>query len=115
MEDKINEFRRLENEIKEEVKTFVQDKSKPLEERWHIFCLADMGEMKTWYEDFKALTKILGRAVSYYDDFGIERYETFEVATFFERRVIQDATEELQNELKEEILDKFIYSFEFDW
>lgn len=115
MEDKINEFRRLESEIKEEVKTFVQDKNKPLEERWRIFCLADMGEMEIWYEDFKALKKIIGREVSYCDDFGIERHETFEVAAFFERSIVQNATEELQNELKEEILDKFIYSFEFDW
>ena len=115
MEDKINEFRRLENEIEEEVKAFVQDKSKSLEERWKIFCLAEMGERDNWIRDFKTLSEIMGGEVSYYDDFYIERHETFEVKDFFEREPVMDATDGLKDKLKEEILENFIWSFEFDW
>lgn len=116
MKDKIQKYEEDGQRLKDEVKQFVQDKTKPLEERWEIFCLAEMGERGDWVEDFDSLNKVYGGEVSWYDDFCVERMQTVYLTNVLDTLTSKDnITEEQINEFKEEVLQKFIWSFEFDW
>lgn len=100
--------------IRNRVQGFVQDLSKPLDERWDLFCAVGMGSHSSYYVDFKALDEFHGK-ISWYDDYYLERYSTMKMDRLVRCFREKNPPEELIVQLKEEILEKFIWSFENDW
>jgi hypothetical protein len=98
------------------LKSYVQDKSYPLEERWKVFVEAGKeglleeepfiqhweGEVEKWFEDW-----LDGDIVYKYEEVSCERS--------INKANCPESTEEFINELKEQWMAKFIYSFKFDW
>lgn len=90
------------------------DKSIPLDERWRVFSECDPAFLP---DDGSTVSyDILEKHdVSYYDDFYIERYKTFDVVRFFDYDFVQKLSIEEQNALKEEILETGVRTFVEDW
>lgn len=120
MKDKIEEFLKTKEQLTEELKIWVKDKSIPLEERWEVFIKSELGEQSDFYEDFVHI-----ESDEYNPDghFHIDRHELITVqeileraqeANYYSKEIMLD-TEEKIIEFKEEVLSKFIYSFENDW
>lgn len=111
--EKTNELRKIvaqhkqaERTISIMVETFCKDKEIPLEDRWEIFVMSGMGK----------------------EESTIVHYNTYDLAERFDFRYsVIDVVDEVNlleesfekeykiNQLKEEILEKFIKSFVFDW
>jgi|SRR6188508_1971822 len=127
MKSKIVKFLVEKDKLTEELKEWVKDKSISLDERWEVFIESDLGIHKSFIERFKTLDNdLIGTdcAISVY------KYETIFVESIYE--AIQEAQEELEenpdsvyvskklantdlNSFREECLEKFIKSFEFNW
>lgn len=118
MKEKINELILLQAQYKGELREWVKDKSIPLEERWSTFIKSKLGEHRTSYEEFEWID-----SDNYYDDYHIERHETVYIDKLYEQGITpryrtnqaELNTEEKQQEFKEDVLNKFIYSFKMDW
>ncbi len=137
----IAEFKKYKERLTEEVKTYCQDLSIPLEKRWEIFCVSELGDTEGSIEHFRSLDAMFGGECSLYDDLNKDKYATvnlvdiidyqLEEATF-NPDVDEESTEEewlaspkeswetcitraQLNALKEEILSKFRLSFVNDW
>jgi hypothetical protein len=127
----IEEFQIAVRVAKDNFKTVIKDKSIPLKERWELFVKAptELREKDNWIQSFKALDEALGSQVSWYDDFNRERHETvylLDIVSDLEY-LIKDCElcskrfevfvnkPELLDQYKEEILEKNIESFEYDW
>jgi hypothetical protein len=115
MREKIENFLKEKSELRNELKQFVQDKSKPLNERWEIFVQSELGEKKSYFETFDH--KIGEKYVDLLED----KYSTHTVKNILD--TIDDLNEEENwnftdediNSFKEKVLEKFIWSFKFDW
>ena len=104
----------LKNSIEDRVKETVRDKNFPLEDRWNLFTTSEMGCREPFQEDFKTVDNLFGGELSWYDDFYIEGHETLEITRMI--KTLEDKfSKEQVDDVKEEILEKFIYSFELDW
>lgn len=126
MLDEISAFKNDSNPLKEKYLNYIQDKSIDLEERWEVFCKAptDWKEKDSYIVHFqveKAL-KANGGEISWYDDFYIEKNETIHLMNVIER--LEEETEtfeelgwnsELIKQFKEEVLEKNLASFDYDW
>lgn len=119
-----------------EFKTYIKDKSIPLEERWDNFKFAVENKIfvniNGWVIHLKTLES--SRNFSWYDDFGVEKYETVKFERVVERvsdnleEILEDPdysedfrdnypiiTREELNQLKEEILATGYSGFVMDW
>lgn len=117
MKQRLEDFINQQKEIIAELKLFVKDKSVPLDNRWDSFTLAGRlglifnhdyiahftGEVGAWVDD-----ELL-------DGNHFQRHETISCETCLEYAVDENKPEEFIENLKEQWIDKFIYSFEFDW
>lgn len=111
--DQIQHLDEKKKELQNDLETYVQDKSLPLSDRWEIFCLA--GDKDLLVHDIYIVHYESMNMDDYWYD--INRYSTIkmvDVVEYFEERKDKFLGEEL-NLFKEEILDKFIWSFELDW
>lgn len=126
MKEKIKKFLEDSSTIKEELKKFVMDKSIPLKERWDLFIESKLGDHSNYIVHFNTIDD---------DLFGpdeiirVSKYETITVEDicvyYLENKIypyaglISKQNEKLTfinlDEFKEEVLEKFIYSFTFDW
>ena len=126
MKEKVLKYLEAKKEIDSELEGWVKDKSTPLNERWDVFILMKSGSRSGWMEDFKTLNDLAGE-VSWYDDFHLEKHETMDMERLVEH-VAENidetgeyalfdgkVTEKVVEDLQEEILEKFIWSFKFDW
>lgn len=136
---KVLEIKRLEDEAIDEVRKFVQDTSKKLDERWATFVQAQFGEYDPFIWHPKGLNRFMGNGgsstleKSMYSiteknevietpymielleaEIGIAYTVTkFEKGKFIKNEETVVATDVIA--LKEEILSEFIWSFKFDW
>lgn len=126
MLDEINAFKSDSSPLKEKYLNYIQDKSIALEERWKAFCEAPADWKNTdGYIVHFAVEKALkenGGEISWYDDFYIEKNETVHLINVIER--LEDEIEsfeelgwnsDLIKQFKEEILEKNLASFDYDW
>lgn len=112
IKEKVEEFLDLQNDLRIELKEYVKDKSISLDERWELFITCELGDREPYCESFESFD---------YDNF----YATYEFSRDEEitsediiYRLNKDSEQYLYttlDDVKEEILDKFLYSFKFDW
>jgi len=117
MKDKIQKYKEDGERLQKELKQFVQDKNNSLSERWDLFCFAKMGNNEGWIQHFESINEIFGEEVSWFDDFYKSRNQTVYLENILEELVDceKEPTEEQLNKVKEEVLERFIWSFELDW
>jgi len=127
----IDQFQEAVKLAREKFILVIKDKSIPLGERWELFKKAptELKNNGSWIESFKALNEACGGEVSWYDDFCKERHETVhlvDLVSDVEWCIENDQVDrgyckaffdkpELLDKFKEEILEKNIESFEYDW
>ena len=107
MREEIENLLIEKDRLKTKLKTWVIDKSVPLDERWEVFFKSGLGNHKSYYQDFKYFS-----TNNYCDDRG--KYAVIDLENV-EERYLEDLTEEQLIEFKEDVLSKFIKSFTFDW
>ncbi len=107
MKAKIVKFLVEKDKLTQELKEWVKDKSISLDERWEVFIESDLGTHKCSYEDFAHFNSDM-----YCDDTrrGATIYLSDVEDTYFENNTLEEI-----NEFKEDVLNSFIKSFEFDW
>lgn len=118
MKRELEEFNIIKEGIKNRLKIWVKDKNIPLEERWKTFIDSDLGDHKPFIERFEGMDD-----ENYTDKYYIKRYQTVDVEALYEWGTEDNYddeepelnTVEKQNAFKEDVLNKFIKSFEFDW
>ena len=117
LKSEIAEFRNSEEQLKQKVVSFVQDKSISLEERWELFVDSDLGGLAPWistYGPFDANDNV--------NEFYFSKHQVVDmvdlVGMLIENRdadcgVLRTLDE--INEIKEAMLQKFEKGFIFDW
>lgn len=110
MKEKIENFLKLKEELKKELKEYVKDKKIPLEERWELFVKSKLGNHSRYYYEFEGID---WNRYTLYDDFYTDKYAQITVDAMLETaRELEDFDEIA---FKKDVLNKFIYSFENDW
>lgn len=130
MKDKMRQILMQIDLFKSDFKEYVQDKSIDLENRWELFLMGGhlFAEEETYIQHFKCLNDdvICFDSPPFYPDRGRTIFCRDVVDTLIEfkeennyERVSLSCKECVENlnldELKEEILEKFLWSFNFDW
>ena len=104
----------------EVVQAYVVDRNQPLDERWKIFVKspAYLFKRKTFVMHLETFEK-LGFRIGYDEDIYVERYESVDLGdrmhTFLLERKDDRLTPEAIASIKEEILEKGIRIFQYDW
>ena len=132
MEKIILDYLNNKKEVTELLKEYVKNKRIPLEERWILFLSSKLGVTNDYYVVFNTLNE------DFYNDTGINRYENItvewlldllidhsieesEITRFFinkldSKKLTKETYLNASLDLfKEEVLEKFIYSFNYDW
>ena len=119
MLDKAKIFLKEIDKLKESFKEFCQNKSIDIEDRWEVFeqIGAFFGVDEWSIVDFKSLPE---EFIMYDGDMHTERYQTVNTVNIIQ--YIEECSEDNSefsginiDEVKEEILDKFLWSFVYDW
>ncbi len=110
MKEKIEQLGKLKVEITSELKEWVKDKSIPLDERWDTFFKSGLGRHISSIETFVNLT---GNDIC--SVFQPSRHETIHLGDIAEYGISSIESEEAYNEFREDVLNKFVKSFEWDW
>ena len=116
--ERIKELKETQSELKDLVKHYVQNKDFPLDERWEVFAESDLGDHDSYYIRFESIDLM--------DICDRNRYETVNVIDEVDNLIGNyeycldkgnelDFTLEEINALKEEVLEKFVKSFDCDW
>jgi hypothetical protein len=121
MRERIEAYARELANFKTDFKTYIADKSLPLEQRWNDFEFAVekdiFVDVKSYYWDSPTLTAL--GFDSYYDDFNLERYSTMTFTDMIEHLgpayKDEPVSEENINIIKEEMLASGYSGFEYDW
>lgn len=92
--------------LKEQLRIWVKDKTIPLEERWEVFFLSELGDARNYYKDFKHFQS---REYCEY------KHETIDMQYVLDWLEEKPLTPEEIIEFKEDVLEQFIKSFEYDW
>jgi len=105
-------------DLKNRYVKFVTDESIPLAERWEVFKEAP-GSFKNhqnYIVHFDSEKLMPGGEVSWYDDFYLEKYETMDMFSFVEDRLVDEDVEAgIVDAWRQEILRMNLGSFKFDW
>jgi len=99
-------FNKQKEDLTQKVKSFCQNKEYPLDDRWNLFIESDLGEHQSWYLDLNSVD-----LYNYYSN--RERHQKIEskyLIFWLDEHAYTNV-----NEIKEEILQLFIKSFEYDW
>ncbi len=111
MKEKIENYLTNKEKLKTDLKEWVKDKSIPLDERFEVFIKSNLGDHRRFSESFNCK---LGNV---YLDYLEQRYETQKVDEIidFYNEYKEKFTETDLITFKENVLEKFVKSFEFDW
>lgn len=116
MLSKINAFIEQRDSIYNEVKAYCQDKSIPLEDRWKVYNVSGMGKTMSWIWSFESFNED-----EFHNNENRSRHETYnpgDVMEYFKYKPEYSDEEHYNNEVllfKEEVLQSFVSSWEFDW
>lgn len=115
-------------EIKKAFAAYIKDKSIPLEKRWETFGVApvEFKNQNSYIIHFKSEQNLPNREIVWYDDFNVEKYETVvmfnlinnqieDLASPYRDRNKEHFTLDFFTLMKEEVLEKNLHSFKFDW
>lgn len=98
-------------DLKDEFNKEIVRKDLPLDWRWKLFLSAPLlHDSSPWVVDFKSL----GR-VSWYDDFGTERYQTVNISDIVDVLIENEEPKEKIEAFMEEVLKRNLGSFTCDW
>lgn len=119
MLDKAKDFLKEVDKLKESFKEFCQNKSIDIEDRWEVFeqIGAFFGEDEWFVVHFKSLPK---EFIMYDGNYmHADRYQTINTTSIVEHIEEYEGDSKYSNininDVKEEILDKFLWSFVYDW
>lgn len=109
--DFVKNAKKLANMYKEAFEAYITDKSIPLDLRWSLWLDApsELKDQSDWIEDFESASR---------DDLNMdwrERRELISTARLVQEMVQDEKPEELIEAFMEEILEKNLESFCFDW
>ena len=119
MGDRIKAILKATDVLVKDFEEWCKDKTIPLDERWDIFMKSGFGKHHTYYWDFKTFDQN-----AFHDGEHVRRYETcdpvrvideFGKGERLEDFIDQDNYDKLVIDFKEEVLEKFIKSWNFDW
>lgn len=110
MRDKIKQLKKDKEKLTLELKEWVKDKSIPLDERWEVFFASDLGKHSSWIEDFVNLDS--DDVASHRD---MDRSETVDLQDIRAYGISSIESDEDYDAFREDVLTKFIKSFEWDW
>ena len=110
MKEQIEELEKLKLKITANLKEYVKDKSIPLDERWNLFFESNLGSHSNYIENFVNLdSNDLANSRDY------NRHETVDLQDLREYGVESIESDKEYDEFREDVLNKFIQSFEWDW
>lgn len=126
------QFNHQKEELTKKVKEYCQNKEFPLDKRWSLFIDNDLGEHNSWIQDFETIKieklanfnryeLILSNNLVelYFDYISDELYNELELTCNYEtneyEHFIKTEVNSKVDVFKEEILQLFIKSFEYDW
>lgn len=100
------QFNNQKEELTKKVKEYCQNKEFPLDKRWDLFIESDFGKHEGWCIDLNSINL---------DNFYAQkdRHQTFIVDDLI--FWLSDHAYTNIDEIKEELLQMFIKSFEYDW
>lgn len=123
IKDELIAYKQDSNPLKDRFLAFIKDKSVPLNERWETYLEAprEFLEHHFWVVHFDSEKLLESGEISWYDDFGADRGVTVSGADIIDR--MEDSIEfeddvytpEIVAAFKEEILQKGLGSFDYDW
>jgi len=109
MKEKIEKFLEEKKLLTEKLKLWVVDKSIPLGERWDLFIKSELGIEEPYIIDFDCeMDKQYIEELEY-------KYSTHNTGDIVKWLDEGQYTEIQIIEFQEEVLEKFIKSFKFDW
>ena len=120
MKDKVHQVLMIIDDLKISTKEYCQDKEIPLENRWEIFSMCGhlVGNQKNYIEDFDSLPEeFIMYGGDFYDPEKYQNITVKDIITYIEEYINDENhihTIDL-DEFKEDVLDKFIWSFVYDW
>ena len=108
MKEQIEELEKLKLKITANLKEWVKDKSVSLDERWNVFFKSGLGMHVGSIEDFVNLDP---------DDYcdNVSRCETIDLQDIRDWGIKSIELNEDYDAFREDVLNKFIKSFEWDW
>ncbi len=111
--EKKNDLKAAASVLKERFETWLKDKSIPVDERWDLWLRAP-SEIKN-HSSFIEHFKFRGEEISWYDDFYEQKGATVMLENVIES--IAEDEEEIEpiNNLKDQILERNLESFIYDW
>lgn len=129
MINEVEQYNKDKKVFTKKLKTYIQDKSIPLDDRWVVFTTAELGKRKPFIVDYKSINDlVLDPAVikrgdsAWNDHWDIDRHSTVVLKEIVDEWILESTTwkdtpEQLEAliKIKEEVLDKFIWSFRVDW
>lgn len=110
MRDKIKEFNSSKELLKQELKKYVTNREISLDERWNLFFESDLGDHSTSIEDFLNLDS---DDIASVRDFN--RHEIVDLESIIEWEIESIKDEDCYDKFREDVLRKFIKSYEWDW
>lgn len=110
MLEKIEQLNKLKQNLTSELRKWVKDKSIPLNERWVVFFKSDLGEHVSSIEDFVNLN-----SDDVYDTYQPERYITIYLSDIRDYGIKSLESDEDYDAFREDVLNKFIKSYRWDW
>jgi len=113
IKEKVEEFLNLQNDLRVELKEYVKDKSIPLDERWELFTMCELGNNEPFYESFNSFNY-----EELFADLVLNRNEVIAsewIIDLLDTQIYGEYLYTTLDDVKEEILEKFINSFKFDW
>ena len=104
----IKYFLSEKEKLTEKLKIYVKDKNIPLEIRWELFVESELGKTDDWVLHLTSVD-----LDSFYGDSYLNRGQIVNADMILDW-VVEEHPEK-EDEVMEELLDQFIYSFIFDW
>lgn len=114
MKQEVEQFKKLEKELKDSFRVWVTDRNIPLKERFDLFLESGLGDHRSSVDRFNC--KIGKEFPESLED----RYETISIERILEWVENEEdhdtefSIEEI-NEFKENVLSSFVKSYTFDW
>jgi len=123
--NKIEAYKKKENPLKAEYIAFIKDKTFPLADRWEVYKAApeEFQDHQSWIVHFEAEKLLPSGRISWYDDFYVEKYSEVCVSDLIDEQMAEKVeddegvvwTPEILDAFREEVLQKNLGSFTFDW
>lgn len=117
LKNEVVKFKSDQEQLKQKVISFVQDKSISLEDRWEVFVDSDLGDSSRWISAYGPFDGSKDA-----DEFYFNRHQVVDMVDLVNMLIENNAancgvirTLDEINEIKEGMLQKFEQRFVYDW